>query len=210
MVCDHTLLPRQKGVFLCRPRIIGGGRGTDLEFRAELMDRAAVERALVRTAHQVLERNKTTDGLCLMGIHTRGVPLARRLAACIASLEGTDPPVGELDITLYRDDLSRIADSPLVQGTIVPFSIEGKTVLLCDDVIFTGRTARAAMDALMELGRPARIQLFCLVDRGHRELPIRPDFVGKNVPTARSEVVAVRLEETDGETCVKLFEQKQR
>ncbi len=179
----------------------------DLRFRSELMDTAAVERALVRISHQVLERNKTTDGLCLMGIHTRGVPLARRLAENIAALEGTRPPVGELDITLYRDDLSRIADAPVLRGTNAPFSIEGKTVLLCDDVIFTGRTARAAMDALMQLGRPARIQLFCLVDRGHRELPIRPDFVGRNVPTARSEVIAVHLAETDGETCVKLFEQ---
>ncbi len=198
-------MPRQEGIFRARR---GEGEANGLVFRAELMDKPAVERALVRIAHQVLERNKSTDGICLMGIHTRGVPLARRLAENIAALEGTRPPVGELDITLYRDDLSRIADAPLIQGTIVPFSIEGKTVLLCDDVIFTGRTARAAMDALMELGRPARIQLFCLVDRGHRELPIRPDFVGKNVPTARSEVISVRLAETDGETCVKLFEQK--
>ena len=183
------------------------GEGEDaLVFRAELMDKAALERALVRIAHQVLENNKTTDGLCLLGIRTRGVPLARRLAANIRALEGTELPVGELDITLYRDDLSQIGDAPVVTGTNVPFSVEGKTVLLCDDVIFTGRTARAAMDAVMQLGRPARVQLFCLVDRGHRELPIRPDFVGKNVPTSRSEVVSVRLEETDGETCVKLFE----
>ena len=123
-------------------------------------------------------------------------------------LEGREPPVGELDITLYRDDLSRVADAPVVERTNVPFSVEGMTVILCDDVIYTGRTARAAMDATMELGRPARVQLFCLVDRGHRELPIRPDFVGKNVPTARSEVVAVRLDETDGETGVKLFDKK--
>ena len=177
-----------------------------MEFRAELMDKAAVERALVRIAHQVLERNRSIDGICFMGIRTRGVPLARRLAANIAALEGAAPPVGELDITLYRDDLSRIADAPVVEPPCVPFSVEGRTVILCDDVIFTGRTARAAMDAIMELGRPARVQLFCLVDRGHRELPIRPDYVGKNVPTARSEVISVRLEETDGETCVKLYE----
>ncbi len=179
-----------------------------MEFRAELMDRQAVERALVRIAHQVLESDKTTEGLCLLGIRTRGVPLARRLAANIYTLEGTAPPVGELDITLYRDDLSAVADAPVVTGSNVPFSIEGKTVLLCDDVIYTGRTARAAMDAAVKLGRPARIQLFCLIDRGHRELPIRPDFVGKNVPTSRAEVVAVRLDETDGETCVKLYEQR--
>ena len=172
------------------------------------MDKSAVERALVRIAHQVLEKNKSTEGICLMGIRTRGVPLARRLAANICALEGVEPPVGELDITLYRDDLSRIADAPVVERTNVPFPVEGRTVILCDDVIYTGRTARAAMDAIMELGRPDRVQLFCLVDRGHRELPIRPDFVGKNVPTAHTEVVAVCLEETDGETCVKLFENK--
>ncbi len=172
------------------------------------MDRAAVERALVRVAHQILERSGSGENICLMGIHTRGVPLARRLAKNIAALEGREPPVGELDITLYRDDLSRVADAPVVERTNVPFSVEGMTVILCDDVIYTGRTARAAMDATMELGRPARVQLFCLVDRGHRELPIRPDFVGKNVPTARSEVVAVRLDETDGETGVKLFDKK--
>lgn len=176
--------------------------------RAELMDQAAVERALVRIAHQVMEADRTTEGLCLLGIRTRGVPLARRLAANIAALEGVEPPVGELDITLYRDDLSRIADAPVVAGTNVPFSTEGRTVLLCDDVIYTGRTARAAMDAAVQLGRPARIQLFCLIDRGHRELPIRPDFVGKNVPTSRSEIVSVCLQETDGETCVRLFERE--
>lgn len=179
-----------------------------MEFRAELMDAAAVERALVRISHQILEKNKPADGLCLMGIRTRGVPLARRLAENIRGIEGAALPVGELDITLYRDDLSHAADTPVVSGSKVPFSIEGRTVILCDDVIFTGRTARAAMDAVMGLGRPARIQLFCLIDRGHRELPIRPDYVGKNLPTARSEVIAVRLEETDGETCVKLFENK--
>ncbi len=179
-----------------------------MEIKAELMDRSAVERALVRVAHQILERNGSGENICLMGIRTRGVPLARRLAKNIGALEGREPPVGELDITLYRDDLSRVADAPVVERTNVPFPVEGMTVILCDDVIYTGRTARAAMDATMELGRPARIQLFCLVDRGHRELPIRPDFVGKNVPTARSEVVAVRLDEVDGETGVKLFDKK--
>ena len=179
-----------------------------MEFRSELLDAPAVERALVRIAHQILEKNGTTEKLCLMGIRTRGVPLARRLAENIAAIEGASIPVGELDITLYRDDLSKVADAPVVSGSRVPFSVEGATVVLCDDVIFTGRTARAAMDAVMELGRPARIQLFCLIDRGHRELPIRPDYVGKNIPTARTEVVAVRLTETDGETCVKLYENK--
>lgn len=177
-----------------------------MEFRAEILDEAAVERALVRIAHQIVERNKTTEGLCLVGIRTRGVPLAERLAKNLRRIEGADVPVGELDITLYRDDLSTVAESPVLNGTCLDFDVTGRTVVLCDDVIYTGRTARAAMDAVMALGRPACIQLFALVDRGHRELPIRPDFVGKNIPTSRVEVVAVRLAECDGETCVKLFE----
>lgn len=179
-----------------------------LGFRAELMDGEAVERALRRIAHQILERSHAPSELCLLGIRTRGVPLARRLAENILAIEGTSIPVGELDITLYRDDLSRIAPDAVVNGTSVPFSVEDRTVILCDDVIYTGRTARAAMDAVMQLGRPARIQLFCLIDRGHRELPIRPDYVGKNLPTARTEVIAVRLAETDGDTCVQLFDNK--
>ena len=170
------------------------------------MDQAAVERALVRIAHQIVEKDKTTEGLCLVGIRTRGVPLAERLAENLQRIEGTAVPVGELDITLYRDDLSTVAESPVVHGTRLDFDVTGRTVVLCDDVIYTGRTARAAMDAVMALGRPARIQLFALIDRGHRELPIRPDFVGKNIPTSHGEVVSVRLAESDGETCVKLFE----
>lgn len=177
-----------------------------MEFRAEILDQAATERALVRIAHQIVEKDKTTDGLCLIGIRTRGVPLARRLAENLRRIEGAEVPVGELDITLYRDDLSAVAESPVVNGSRLDFDVTGKTVVLCDDVIYTGRTARAAMEAVMALGRPARIQLFALIDRGHRELPIRPDFVGKNIPTAHGEVVSVRLEECDGETCVKLFE----
>ena len=170
------------------------------------MDSAAVERALVRIAHQIVEKDKGTETLCLVGIRTRGVPLAERLAENIRRIEGAELPVGKLDITLYRDDLSEAAEAPVVTGSEIPFEVAGKTLLLCDDVIYTGRTARAALDAVMALGRPARIQLFALVDRGHRELPIRPDFVGKNIPTAREEIVSVCLEETDGETCVKLFE----
>lgn len=191
--CYHTSLSSGREVF-------------SLEFRAEILDQAATERALVRIAHQIVEKDKTTDGLCLIGIRTRGVPLARRLAENLRRIEGTEVPVGELDITLYRDDLSTVAESPVVSGSRLDFDVTGKTVVLCDDVIYTGRTARAAMEAVMALGRPARIQLFALIDRGHRELPIRPDFVGKNIPTAHGEVVSVRLEETDGETCVKLFE----
>ena len=177
-----------------------------MKFKAELLDEEAVSRALTRVAHQILEKNHGADDLCLIGIRTRGVPLAELLAQRIAGIDGTHLPVGVLGLTLYRDDLTRIRDFPEVSGSEVPFSVEGKTVILCDDVIFTGRTARAAIEAVMKLGRPARIQLFCLIDRGHRELPIRPDYVGKNIPTSHTEVVAVRLRGCDPETCVDLYE----
>ena len=177
-----------------------------MEFKTQIMDRAAVERTLVRIAHQIVEKNDGTEGLCLMGIRSRGVPLALRLAENIREIEGVEVPVGKLDISLYRDDLTPVADTPVVSRTEVPFSVEGKTVVLVDDVIFTTRTARAAMEAVIRLGRPARIQLFALINRGHAEFPIKPDFVGKNIPTSRSEVVCVRLEEFDGETCVSIYE----
>ena len=178
----------------------------ELKFKAQIMDTASVERTLVRISHQIIEKNKGVDGLCLIGIKTRGVPLARRIAANIRGIEGVDVPVGELDITLYRDDLTAVADAPVISHTSVPFSVAEKTVVLVDDVIFTCRTARAALDAVMRMGRPARVQLFCLVDRGHAELPIKADFIGKNIPTALSEIVSVRLEETDGETNVSIWE----
>ena len=174
--------------------------------KAILLDAISIERALMRVAHQIAEKNSDIKAVCLIGIKTRGVPLAERIALNIAQITGVTPAVGTLDITLYRDDLTRVADSPIVRDPQIPFSVEGKTVVLCDDVIYTGRTIRAAMDAVMDAGRPARIQLFELIDRGHRELPIRPDFVGKNVPTSQAEVITVRLRETDGETCVKLLE----
>ena len=177
-----------------------------MEFKTQIMDRAAVERTLVRIAHQIVEKNDGTEGLCLMGIRSRGVPLALRLAENIREIEGVEVPVGKLDISLYRDDLTPVADTPVVSRTEVPFSVEGKTVVLVDDVIFTTRTARAAMEAVIRLGRPARIQLFALINRGHAEFPIKPDFVGKNIPTSRSEVVCVRLEEFDGETGVSIYE----
>lgn len=169
-----------------------------LREKAQIMDAAAMRRALVRIAHEVVERNQGTADLCVVGIRTRGVPLAQRLARLIGEIEGRELPCGVLDITLYRDDLTTIANQPVVQKTEVPFPIAGRTVILVDDVIYTGRTARAALDALIDLGRPRAIQLAVLVDRGHRELPIRPDFVGKNVPTSTREVVAVQLLETDG------------
>lgn len=166
--------------------------------KVQVMDEAAMRRALTRIAHEILERNRGTDNLALVGILTRGVPLARRLAAQIGSIEDADVPVGALDITLYRDDLSTVAQQPLVRRTDVPFDVVDKTIVLVDDVLYTGRTSRAALDALMDLGRPARIQLAVLVDRGHRELPIRADFVGRNLPSARNEIISVRLRETDG------------
>lgn len=174
-------------------------------FKAQIMDEAAVERTLVRIAHQIIEKNHGTEGLCLVGLKTRGVPLAERLRDNIERIEGVRVPVGKLDITLYRDDLA-IAPDAVVADTDIPFDVSGKTVVLADDVIFTTRTARAAMDALIDMGRPARIQLFALIDRGHAEFPIKPDFVGKNIPTSLHEVVAVRLRECDGETGVSIYE----
>lgn len=157
-----------------------------------------IRRALTRIAHEIIERNKGTRNLALVGMRTRGIPLARRLASQLDDLEHVEVPVGELDITLYRDDLGSRALQPLVGATRLPVDVSGKVIVLVDDVIFTGRSTRAALDALVDFGRPRAIQLAVLVDRGHRELPIRPDYVGKNVPTARSEVVAVSLHETDG------------
>ena len=177
-----------------------------MQFKAEIMDERAMERAITRIAHEIIERNKGTGDLVLVGIQRRGVPLANRLAQAISRIEeGTSVPVGVLDIAFYRDDLSLKADNPEVLGTDIPFSLEGKTAVLVDDVIYTGRTARAALDALMDVGRAQRIQLAVLIDRGHRELPIRPDYVGKNVPTASSELIAVRVVEFDGENRVALY-----
>lgn len=157
-----------------------------------------IRRATIRLSHEIVEKQAGTDGLLLIGIQRRGVPLARRIAASIAEHEGVDVPVGALDITFYRDDLSMVAQQPVVKGTELPVGIDGKTIILVDDVLYTGRTIRAAMDALVDFGRPQAIRLAVLVDRGHRELPIRADHVGKNVPTSREELVKVRLEETDG------------
>jgi pyrimidine operon attenuation protein/uracil phosphoribosyltransferase len=167
-----------------------------------IMTAEEVRRAVVRVSHEIVEKHAGTDGLVLVGIQRRGVPLARRLAQAIAEHEGVELPVGALDITFYRDDLSLVAQQPLVKGTDIPFAIDGRTVVLVDDVLYTGRTIRAAMDALVDFGRPRAIRLAVLVDRGHRELPIRADHVGKNVPTSREEVVRVTLEETDDEDAV--------
>ena len=163
-----------------------------------VMDADAVRRALTRIAHEILEHNKGTTRLALVGIRSRGVHIADRIAAVVESIEGVAVPRGIVDITLYRDDLSRAEQTPHVRGTEIPFSVEEKRIVLVDDVLYTGRTIRAAMDALMDFGRPENIQLAVLVDRGHRELPIRPDYVGKNLPTSRQQSVQVRLREFDG------------
>jgi pyrimidine operon attenuation protein / uracil phosphoribosyltransferase len=167
-----------------------------------LMEEADVRRAVSRIAHEILERNKGARDLALVGIAARGDDLARRLAAEIQRIEGTAVPVGVLDITFYRDDIGMRAEAPEVHETDVTFDVTGRTVVLVDDVLFTGRTIRAALDALVDFGRPRAIQLAVLVDRGHRELPIRADFVGKNVPTRRDDLVRVALREVDGEDAV--------
>ena len=179
-----------------------------MKFKAQIMNEDDVSRVLVRMSHQIIEKNHGTENLCLIGIKTRGIPLARRIAKNIRDIDNADIDVGELDITLYRDDLTKISVDPVVTDTDtkVPFSVEGKTVVLVDDVIFTGRTARAAMEAVMKIGRTARIQLAVLVDRGHSELPIKATFVGKNIPTSLSEVIAVHLHEHDGITNVAITE----
>ena len=173
--------------------------------KAVLMDEAAIERALTRIAHEIIERNDGADNVCLIGVKRRGDPLAQRIAGKIETIEQVRVPVGTLDITLYRDDLSTLADRPRVNDTCVDFSVSGRRVVLVDDVLYTGRTARAAIDAVFQLGRPACIQLAILVDRGHRELPIRADFIGKNIPTSRSEMIAVRVMEIDGKQQVELW-----
>ncbi|HXU91479.1 MAG TPA: bifunctional pyr operon transcriptional regulator/uracil phosphoribosyltransferase PyrR [Methylomirabilota bacterium] len=173
--------------------------------KAQVLDAAALDRALTRIAHEIIEKNGGAKDLTFVGLRTRGVTLARRLAAKVAAIDGTAVAVGTLDITLYRDDLD-LRGAPVVRGTDIPFPIKDKTVVLVDDVLFTGRTIRAALDALIDLGRPRMIQLAILVDRGHRELPIRPDYIGKNLPTSRREAVAVRLTEHDGEDRVVIEE----
>lgn len=165
---------------------------------SRIADTTKMERTLARLALEIVERNKGIDGLVLVGIRSRGVPLARRLAKAIEAAEGSAPPVGAVDITLYRDDLSSIAEAPQVRSCDIPFPVEGKTVVLVDDVLFSGRTIRAALDTLLDYGRPKAIRLAVLVDRGHRELPIQADFVGRSVPTKFQERVDVRVVEIDG------------
>ena len=175
----------------------------------QVMDADRMSRALTRIAHEILERNRGTSDLALVGIRTRGVPLARRIARSLREINGDDVPTGAIDVTLYRYDLMRqpVGPQPVVRRTEIPFSIDDRRILLVDDVLYTGRTIRAALDALIDFGRPRAIQLVVLVDRGHRELPIKADYVGKNLPTSPRQSVQVRLEEIDGQDDVAIEEE---
>jgi len=176
-----------------------------MKTKAIILDDKAIQRATTRIAHEIIERNKGVKDVILAGIKTRGVPFAERLAQKIESIEGEKVPVITLDITYYRDDLSKINEEPVINKKN-EYEVKDKTVVLVDDVIYTGRTARAALDALMDMGRPRKVQLAVLIDRGHRELPIRPDFVGKNVPTSKTEIISVNFLETDGVDKVEIKE----
>ena len=174
--------------------------------KAQLMDEKAIARAITRISHEIIERNKGVENLVLVGIKTRGVPIANRISKKIEQIEGTKVDTGDIDITLYRDDLEKIHVEPVVKGTYLDFNVNDKTVVLVDDVLYTGRTVRASLDAIIDIGRPKAIQLAVLVDRGHRELPIRADYVGKNVPTSKGEIISVKLSEIDGEDSVTINE----
>lgn len=181
-----------------------------MEKKTTILDEQAMNRALTRIAHEILERNKGGENLVLVGVKTRGVPLAKRLQEKIRMIEDIELPIGELDITLYRDDLQTrtIKGDPKIHETDISEDLSNKTVVLIDDVLYTGRTVRAAMDAVMDVGRPTQIQLAILVDRGHRELPIRADYVGKNIPTSNKEVIVVKVKEIDGQDDVGLYERE--
>ena len=174
--------------------------------KAQIMDEKAIGRAITRISHEIIEKNKGIENVVLIGIKTRGVPVATRIANKIEAIEGQRVDAGEMDITLYRDDLSKKQIDPVVNSTKIDFDITDKTVILVDDVLYTGRTVRSALDALMDIGRPKAIQLAVLVDRGHRELPIRADYVGKNVPTSRNEIISVKFMECDKEDSVSIEE----
>ena len=182
--------------------------GEEMNEKKVLLDEAAINRALTRIAHEIIETNKGAMDMVLVGIETRGVPLAHRLAEKIKMIENVEVPVEQVNITFYRDDLEKKFDQPVMEDSKLNTIINGKSIVLVDDVIYTGRTVRAAMDALMDSGRPSHIKLACLIDRGHREVPIRPDFVGKNIPTSKKEIVRVHIAEIDGDNIV-LLEMKE-
>jgi len=181
---------------------------TTLKLKANIMDKRAMERALRRVAHEIIENNRGVEGIKLVGIQRRGVVLAQMLREMIEEVEGVKLPMGVLDITFYRDDLSILTEHPIVNTTDLPFQVHGAKIIMVDDVLFSGRTARAAMDAICDLGRPALIQLAVMVDRGHRELPIRADYVGKNLPTSKNEMVGVNVPEIDGSLNIVLYDKK--
>jgi pyrimidine operon attenuation protein/uracil phosphoribosyltransferase len=177
-----------------------------MQLKSIIMDEAAVLRSMTRITHEIIEKNSGTKDIVLLGIHRRGMPLAAILQKNIRRFEGVEVPLGSIDISLYRDDLTELSDLPETGNSLIPCDIHGKKVILVDDVIYTGRTVRAAIEAVFHFGRPQSIQLAVLIDRGHRELPIRPDFVGKNIPTSHTEVVSVMVEEYDGKTGVALYQ----
>lgn len=176
-----------------------------MELKAKIMDEAAIHRSMARITHEIIEKNRGAEGICLLGVKRRGIPLAKMLHDNIKKFEGIDVPMGHIDITLYRDDLTAPVEAPETDGCEIPCDVSDYTIIIVDDVLYTGRTVRAAIDSIFRFGRPKSIQLAVLIDRGHRELPIRPDFVGKNIPTSKTELVSVMLDEVDGETGVCLY-----
>ena len=180
-----------------------------MRVKSQIMDSAAINRTLRRIAHEIIEQNRGLENVYLIGIRSRGVPMAKMLSSILSEIENKEVPVGVLDITLYRDDLSTISHQPVIKGSKINFDLHNTNVILVDDVLYTGRTVRAAIDAILDFGRPQHIQLAVLVDRGHRELPIKADYVGKNVPTSSEEIIKVSFQEIDGEDTVKIVEREE-
>lgn len=177
-----------------------------MDFKSVLLDEKAIKRTLTRISHEIIEKNKGVDNIVMIGIQRRGVPIAQRIARLIEEFEDSKVKVGSVDITLYRDDLTELGEQPIINDSSIDVEVKNKKIILVDDVLYTGRTARAAMEAIIKQGRPETIQLAVLVDRGHRELPIRADYVGKNVPTSKKELISVKVTEIDDEDCVRIYE----
>lgn len=208
LLCKYSMpLPYGKGFFiLYGSEIIRLARGGIMELKSVLLDEKAIERTLTRVAHEIIEKNKGVENIILVGVKRRGVPIAQRLSNLIQQIEGIKLPIGSVDITLYRDDLTSLNQQPVLNNSDLGIDVRGKKIILVDDVLYTGRTARAAIDAIIAKGRPQMIQLAVLVDRGHRELPIRADYVGKNIPTSGKEMISVELLEVDGKNSVCIYE----